>query len=105
MSKRIYCPSTVWVIRYGGLQKDLDAEPVCITTTTKYSAINIMLPKIVERLEQKYPNEVWFEDVIDRIGKGNFRKESFMNPKIFVSVEKTKFCEYACFLPGVDDAI
>lgn len=102
MAKRIYEPNAVWVLRYGGLDfEDRDAEPIVITTTTRYDAIN-MLQKVAATLDRAYPRMSWFLDLIDKKGKAKFRKESVENPRVFVTLERTNFCDAVVLLPGVD---
>lgn len=46
---------------------------------------------IVERLEAKYPDEMWFADVENAVGKTRFRTEAYSTDKIFASFEEVPF--------------
>ena len=100
-SMRIYRPTNIWVIRYGGLAIDPDAEPICITVTTEYCAMNV-LNRISEALETAYPYETWLEDMENKRGKSKYRKESLFNSKVFVEAQKTPFCDETPCLPNID---
>lgn len=99
--RRIYEPLYVWVIRYGGLAPEKFGDVVCVTTTTKYCALDC-LRKLSNALDEKYPDMMWFEDLKDAKGKTKFNKESYDNRAIFVSVERTHFTEVHPLLPGID---
>lgn len=88
MGRRGFIPDYVWIIRYNGLSPDRDAEPITIVRTTKFAAVTVMLPMIVNALKAKYPRADWIEDITDQNKKTSFYMGATENDKIFVEVQR-----------------